>query len=139
MSDPYPRLARRFPLRTVAAGVVAVIIAVAILIMRPRSHVQPAAAAALRNDLIFMRHAIDEYRGRNGKGPSQLEDLVRDHELRSIPKDPITNANDWRLTTEETVSTGEFTSESKAPTHSIIDIHSSAPGKDFDGKAWSAY
>ena len=136
MDDPFPRLARSRRRGAIVAIFLALLV---VFVLRPRTHGSQAATAALAGDVKIMREAIGRYRAKHGHGPAKLDDLVHDGELRSIPADPITKAQDWRVTTEETVSTAEFTTAGKASTSSVIDVHSRAAGKDANGKAWSDY
>jgi general secretion pathway protein G len=136
VSDAFPRLARSRRRGAIFAIFIALLI---VFVLRPRNHQLHAEPAALADDLRTMRVAIDQYHAKHGHGPAKLDDLVRDGELRSIPVDPITKAADWRVTTEETVSTTEFTTAGKAPMISVIDVHSKAAGKDANGKAWADY
>ncbi|HUP62607.1 MAG TPA: hypothetical protein VNA69_19550 [Thermoanaerobaculia bacterium] len=111
-------------------------------------------AEALATSLTEMRAAITKYHSDTGRYPSTLQQLVPNY-LRRVPVDPITNAQNWRYTTEETVTPSEdFIPERSgglqpaeddrlkpvATSRSvIIDVHSSAPGADPNGRAWSDY
>ena len=48
--------------------------------------------AALEEDLFQMRKAIDEYYADKGKYPTDLQTLVTEKYLRTIPPDPFTNS-----------------------------------------------
>jgi general secretion pathway protein G len=62
-----------------------------------RNSITHAKEAALRGDLFLMRDAIDQYYADKGKYPESLDTLVSEHYLRTVPKDPITDAIDtWR-------------------------------------------
>lgn len=95
---------------------------------------------ALKNALATMRSAIASFRADRGRYPHSLEELVPKY-LRKIPADPITNAQTWRLTTEESVQpSSDFqTSTGPAPASVIIDVQSGAPGADRDGVLYSNY
>lgn len=60
-----------------------------------------AREAVLKDNLFFMRDAIDQYYLDKGKYPQNLNQLVDENYLRSLPKDPITEKRDWRLVFEE--------------------------------------
>lgn len=60
-----------------------------------------AREAVLKDNLFFMRDAIDQYYLDKGKYPQSLNQLVDENYLRSIPIDPITEKRDWRLVFEE--------------------------------------
>ena len=97
---------------------------------------------ALQDNLTQMRKAIDNYYAKNHRYPHALQDLVRDGELRKIPNDPITKLPTWRTTVQESVTTNDFglsRAPAPPPAQGIVDVHSSAPGKDKNGRAWSDY
>jgi hypothetical protein len=95
----------------------------------------------LRQDLLVMRKAIRDFQHDKHRPPHDLDELVASRYLVRIPKDPMTGAADWRVTTEESVRVDDFSSGTQPPASGarMVDIHSSAPGRDADGKAWSEY
>jgi hypothetical protein len=97
-------------------------------------------AAALHDNLSAMRKAIDGFRAAEGRYPRTLQELVPKY-LRRIPPDPVTGANDWKLTTEETVQpNNDFSSAAPAKSETyIIDVHSSASGMDANGVPFADY
>ena len=96
--------------------------------------------AAMKHDLVEMRKAIADFRADEHRGPHSLEELTATHYLRTIPKDPLTNAADWRVTTEAAVHNDDFaTSAAPAAEPEIIDVHSRAPGHDAAGVLYSKY
>ncbi len=99
------------------------------------------AAPALQDDLREMRAAIDNFHDDQHRYPASLSELKAMHYLRDIPIDPITRSRNWRLTTEETVSNDDFSGKKTTAgnTTVVIDVHSSAPGKDAAGKPYSEY
>lgn len=101
---------------------------------------QRQTAEALARSLAEMRAAIMKYHKETGHYPASLNDLVPQY-IRRIPPDPFTHQVNWRVTTEETVTPSEdFTTAAAAPAQSvIIDVHSSAPGRDQNGRAYSDY
>jgi general secretion pathway protein G len=141
VSDPFPRLAR--PSRTpLLLAIIGALIVGAFIVHVVRDTTTRSAAStekSFRDALMSVRNAITTYSRKNGHPPSRLDDVVRDGELKSIPVDPITKKADWNVTAEETVNTGEFTSEGKASTTRIISVHSNGSGKDANGKAWADY
>lgn len=60
-----------------------------------------AREAVLKDNLFFMRDAIDEFYLDKGQYPQSLQELVDENYLRAIPKDPMTDKTDWRLIFEE--------------------------------------
>jgi general secretion pathway protein G len=97
-------------------------------------------AAALKDNLSVMRKAIRDFHAREGRYPRSLQELVPKY-LRRIPRDPVTGDAAWRLTTEQTVQPGsDFSTAAPAKTETyIIDVHSSAEGKDANGKPFADY
>ena len=61
------------------------------------THEHAAREAALKHDLFEMRKAIDDFRADKKRGPYSLEELKAAKYLRHVPKDPLTNAADWRF------------------------------------------
>lgn len=60
--------------------------------------VDDARETVLRQNLIGLREAIDQFYRDKGRYPSKLAELVEQRYLRSIPEDPITQRNDtWVL------------------------------------------
>jgi type II secretory pathway pseudopilin PulG len=101
---------------------------------------QQATSATMRQDLAEMRTAIRDYRRDKGHPPRALNDLVASRHLRTIPKDPVTGAGDWRVVTEEPVRVDDFTGGAPPPpAGGIVDVHSIAAGTDANGKPWSEY
>jgi general secretion pathway protein G len=115
--------------------------AVALIVITGCGRSQQATSAMMRQDLAEMRKAIRDYRRDKGHPPRALNELVASRYLRGIPKDPLTGAGDWRVVTEEPVRVDDFMTGG-APQSSaagIVDIHSSAVGRDANGKPWSEY
>ena len=74
----------------------------------------------LRDDLFKLRSLLDQYAADKGKLPQSLDDLVTEHYLREVPKDPITDNKDWNLVTGE----DPYSTEGNT---GVIDVHSSSP------------
>ena len=56
-----------------------------------------AKESVLKEDLVRMRDALEQYLTDKGLYPVALEDLVEDGYLRQIPVDPITGEDDWQI------------------------------------------
>src|SRR5215467_114074 len=78
-----------------------------------------ANETVLKQDLVEMRKAIDNYTLDKQAAPQALSDLVPDY-LRSIPKDPITQDTNWVPDVEPVVLNPD-----QAGT-GITDVHSSS-------------
>ena len=99
-----------------------------------------AREAALKHDLMEMRKAIADFRADKHRGPYSLEELQTAKYLRGIPKDPLTQQADWRVTTAATVQNDDFaTTAAPAAEPEVIDVHSRAAGRDAGGKRYSEY
>jgi general secretion pathway protein G len=62
------------------------------------SNVEKAHEAALKQDLLLMREALDQYHADKNKYPVSLEALVDERYLRAVPADPFTNSTKtWRV------------------------------------------
>jgi general secretion pathway protein G len=77
-----------------------------------------AEEAVLQENLTVMRDALDKHYADAGRYPANLEELVSKRYLRSIPKDPFTQANTtWVAVPPADPKKG-----------GIFDIHSAAKG-----------
>ena len=62
------------------------------------STVDRAEESAVKENLMVIRKALDDYYSDKGKYPEQLDVLVEEKYLRSIPKEPHTGRTDtWKL------------------------------------------
>ncbi|MCK9417817.1 MAG: prepilin-type N-terminal cleavage/methylation domain-containing protein [Nitrospirae bacterium] len=112
-----------------------------------------AREAVLKEDLFQIREAIDQYYADNGKYPDALTDLLNRDEktrsyLRTIPKDPFTNAEDWIIVAPEGGAeggTGSSTGDSTGggsetgSQGNVFDVHSSSPLVALDGTAYNTW
>lgn len=108
-------------------------ILVAIAAPNLKQSIVRAREAVLREDLFQMREAIDQYYADNGKYPDVLADLINSQErsksyLRSIPRDPMTNAEDWITVAPEGSEEG-----------AVFDVHSASPLVAVDGTAYNTW
>jgi general secretion pathway protein G len=87
----------------------------------------------LKQDLVEMRKAIDNYTMDKQAAPQSLEDLVPDY-LRILPEDPITHAKDWVPEVESVVL-----SPDQAGT-GITNVHSGSDKvSPFEGTAYNTW
>ncbi|MDP9194797.1 MAG: hypothetical protein M3P06_24145 [Acidobacteriota bacterium] len=110
------------------------------LTIRREKNAHFARAAALADNLATMRRAIETFRAKEGRYPRSLEELVPKY-IRRIPRDPVTGDAEWRLTTEQSVQpSNDFSTAAPTRTETyIIDVHSSASGKDANGIPFADY
>ena len=111
-----------------------------LLALACREKEDTARDETLKQHLAQMRQAIAKYRADTGHYPPSLEALVPRY-LAAIPRDPVTRARNWRVTTEESVEpSADFTTgTSSAPAAVVVDVHSAASGADRDGVPYSNY
>ena len=104
--------------------VVMAIIATLLSIVAPRyfNSVEKAKEAVLRQDLMIMRDAIDQFYADFGKYPLDLEELVDRRYLRSIPIDPMTESD-----------TTWIGMPSPNEEEGVYDVHSGFTGRALDG------
>jgi len=92
-----------------------------------------ANETVLKQDLVEMRKAIDNYTLDKQAAPQSLDELVPDY-LRAIPKDPITQATDWVPAVESVVL-----SPDQAGT-GITNVHSASEKvSPFEGTAYNSW
>jgi general secretion pathway protein G len=101
-----------------------------------------ARETALKDNLVTMRKAIDNFYADKQHYPASLEEL-RPNYLRSIPKDPITGQTDWEEIHEDPLSL-EGSEQPPAETDpeatsqpGVVDVKSKAPGATLDNVPYS--
>jgi general secretion pathway protein G len=111
--------------------VVFAIIATLLSLVAPRyfHSIDRSKEAALQENLVTLRKALDQYQGDTGKYPNTLEDLVATKYLRKIPVDPVT----------ESVETWVVVSPPDARKGGVFDVRSGAPGNSTGGKPYSEF
>jgi len=90
-----------------------------------------AMEAALKNELVMIRAAIDRYETSTRRYPASLADLVGGGYLATIPDDPFTRGADWR-----TVAAKSDPPNPSAPP-SIRDVKSASTLIALDGTRYS--
>jgi len=93
-----------------------------------------AREAVLKENLHLMRVQINNYYSDKVRWPSDLEALVADHYIKSIPVDPMTGTADTWVTEPAEVDEGDISTEP-----GIADVHSGAQGTGTDGKAYAEW
>lgn len=90
--------------------------------------------AALAEDLFQMRKSIDEYYADKGKYPTDLQTLVTEKYLRTIPPDPFTSsAETWQQVPSE-LDPGNPSAEP-----GISDVKSGSDQTGANGKPYSEW
>jgi general secretion pathway protein G len=88
------RTSRGFTLIELLIVISIILILVGMAAVNYRKTIIRANETVLKQDLVEMRKAIDNYTLDKQAAPQSLDELVPDY-LRSIPKDPMTQSNDW--------------------------------------------
>jgi len=87
----------------------------------------------LKQDLVEMRKAIDDFTLDKQAAPQSLDDLVPDY-LRILPEDPITHAKDWVPDVESVVLSPDQAGTGITNVHSASDKVS-----PFEGTAYNTW
>ena len=124
--------ARGFSLLELMIAMFIMIILLAVVFPSYQRSVQHARETVLKENLWQMRRAIDQYTADKGKVPQSLEQLVEGQYLREVPRDPITEKEEWNeVQGEDSLSPdGE---------QGLKDVKSLAEGEDSDGKPYKDY
>jgi general secretion pathway protein G len=110
--------------------VVMAVLAILASLVAPRylDRVDDAKETVLRQNLVGLRVAIDQFSRDKGRYPKSLEELVTQRYIRAIPLDPITKRTDsWVLIPSSDTGPGVF------------DIKSGANLKAKDGSAYASW
>ncbi len=109
-----------------------IIILASIALPQYQKTIMHARETVLRDDLYNFRKLLDQYAADKGKLPQSLDDLVTEHYLREVPKDPITDTKDWNVVTgEDPYST--------AGSSGVIDVKSASPDTSTEGTPYSEW
>ena len=105
----------------------------AIAVVNVRYAQRKAREAALKDNLHSLRSAIDNFHADKQRYPADLNELVPNY-IRRIPKDPITDQEDWEIVMEEpTEDEPENTDAEGNPiAPGVQDVKSKAPGQTLD-------
>jgi general secretion pathway protein G len=99
-----------------------------------RNAVTRTQEAVLKEDLFRMRDAIDQYYADKGHYPQDLQSMVTDGYLRSVPEDPFTRSADtWQVIQAEP----DPNKTSELP--GIYDVKSGSDRTSLEGKPYSEW
>lgn len=110
--------------------VVMAIISLLLAIASPRfvGSLRKSKDVVLAQDLQVMRDSLDKFVGDKGRYPETLDELVREHYLRSIPVDPVTDS----------AATWVLVPSTDADVPGIVDVKSGASGQTYEGRAYES-
>jgi general secretion pathway protein G len=92
-------------------------------------HVDRARESVLRQNLVGMRDAIDKFYADRARYPADLQELVQQRYLRTLPIDPVTERTDsWVLVPP-----------SGQPGGAVADVRSGAQGFGRDGTNYAKW
>jgi general secretion pathway protein G len=89
--------------------------------------------AVLKQDLVTIRVAIDNYTLDKQQAPQSLQDLVNGHYLKEIPTDPFTRKKDWVPQFDSVVLSAEQSSTG------MVDVHSASSSVGRNGVAYNLW
>jgi general secretion pathway protein G len=115
--------------------VVMAVIGLLLSIIAPRyiRHVDKAKEAALHQNLLSLREAIDKFYADKAHYPKALDELVQQHYIRQVPMDPITNSADTWVIVPATAQ------NSSSADGGIFNVKSGAPGDSLAGEPYAAW
>ena len=123
-----PRRRRGFTL--IELLVVLTVLAVLASLITPvyLNRVDDARETVLRQNLVGLRTAIDQFYRDKARYPQSLEELVTERYIRSVPTDPVTGRVDtWVLVAP------------KQSANAVFDVKSGAPGRSKDGSDYASW
>ncbi|KAA6458269.1 type II secretion system protein [Acidobacteria bacterium AB60] len=94
-----------------------------------------AREAALKEDLHVLRNAIDSYTADKQKAPQELQDLVQEGYLRSIPEDPMTHSKETWVTEKS----DNLSSVDQTDSGGIDDVHSGSQEQGSNGQPYNTW
>jgi len=124
---------RGFTLLELMIVLTIILILAAMSAVRYEQSVIAAHEAVLRQDLLVMRQAINNYTLDKEQAPSSLDDLAQSHYIGEVPTDPFTHEKDWVTDPCEDVLSPDQIGGG------ICDVHSAAQGNASDGKPYSQF
>lgn len=104
-----------------------------IAVVNVRHGQRKAREAALKDNLHSMRSAIDNFYADKQRYPNDLNELVPNY-LRRIPKDPITDQEDWEIIMDapDPDAPPETDAEGNPIAPGVVDVKSKAPGQTLE-------
>jgi general secretion pathway protein G len=129
-----PASRRGFTLIELLVVVAIVGLLAAIVVGQYQQSIVKAKEAVLKENLFQTRNAINTYFADKGKYPADLEALVADKYLRSLPIDPFTESSDTWVVEFAELDPADISLEP-----GIADLHSGSEATARDGSAYSSW
>jgi general secretion pathway protein G len=110
--------------------VVLAVLAILTSMIAPRyiERADDARETVLKQDLVGLRVAIDQYFRDKTYYPETLDELVKQRYIRAVPVDPLTQrADSWVLVPP------------KEGSKAVFDVHSGARGRSRDGTDYASW
>jgi general secretion pathway protein G len=139
LDSPPRRVGRRaftagFTLIELMIVITIIFILIGIAVGRYDRSVVRAREATLRQDLLVMREAIDNYTLDKQAAPQSIEALQQAGYLRIVPTDPMTSGKDWQPQFDEVVLSPDQTGTG------MVDVHSASERlSPFDGTPYKEW
>jgi len=115
----------------IVMAIISVLVSIAVPLYQ--KSLQRTKETLLKNNLFTLRTVIDEYTFDKQKAPQTLQDLVTEGYLRSVPLDPVTGSDQWRVVMEDALSMVNQTQPG------IFDVRSSSDLKSLEGTPYSEW
>ena len=110
------------------------LILISIAIPMYQQSIVRAREAVLHQDLFSLRSVIDQFTLDKQRAPQSLDELVSEHYLKQLPKDPFTGSSDtWQVVQEDIIISVDQTQPG------ISDVHSGSSLTGTDGTAYSSW
>lgn len=123
---------RGFSLLELMIAMFILIILLSVAIPTYQRSVQQAKETVLKENLWQMRRSIEQYSGDKGKLPANIDELVEAKYLRERPIDPVLETDEWEEVQGEDPNSPDGE-------QGMVNVKSTAPGTDSDGKAFADY
>jgi general secretion pathway protein G len=128
------RLRRGFTFVEMMVVITIIVILVTMAIPIYQRSIVRAKESVLKNNLFTLRTVIDNYTYDKEKAPQDLQDLVTEGYLRSLPVDPMTGSNQTWVKVMEEASQSVSQAEP-----GIFDIHSGSDKMGSDGTPYAEW
>jgi general secretion pathway protein G len=123
------RRCRAYGFTLIELLVVLAVLAILTAMIAPRylDRINQARETVLKQDLVGLRTAIDQYFRDKAHYPVALDDLVAQRYIRAVPVDPLTGRADWIVLPP------------KDGSKAVYDVRSGAPGRAVDGTEYATW